>query len=318
MPVTWYEACWAKGAGWVFGIENTVAMRWEKSAGIRCCVSAAVEAVSTWPGSHSVRLSRFFPDYFLFEDRGGQRVLPGRVFMPQLAADVSVQRKFGPKEGTWQDCSGSRHLLNPDRRRFSSGPQKPSLHLPLWHDVDTMSDSSPWTTLSNFNVPHFFSGARLRRSKRYHLKPKMLPYFLFLTRLYFMHLGCIDRWKQSLSVRVTTVMISCVYSLLSEPLHEVNMNEEMGVPFFSIVYYLLCESNDNWMFVVEAISGSSHRMYSFQLPSHMSGTAKVEMLIVVFIFPSLFVVVTVHQNRKRFLSCGGEVLPLEKSWDCIE
>lgn len=107
-----------------------------------------------------------------FEDRRGQRVLSARVFMPQLAADVPVQRKFGPKEesccrSTCQDCSGGHVLLNPESRRCSSlGLQKPPLHLPLWHDLDTMSDSSLWTVLSNFNMPHFFSGARLRRSKR--------------------------------------------------------------------------------------------------------------------------------------------------------
>ncbi|MEQ2311307.1 hypothetical protein AMECASPLE_018493, partial [Ameca splendens] len=85
--------------------------------------------------------------------------------MPQLAADVPVQRKFGPKESTCQQCSGGHNLLYPSSRRFSSVPQKPPLHLPLWHDVDTMSDSSPWMVLSNFNMPHFFSGARLRRSQ---------------------------------------------------------------------------------------------------------------------------------------------------------
>lgn len=108
---------------------------------------------------------------FLFEDRGGQRVLSACVFMPHLAADVPVQRKFGPKEShcrsTCQDCSGGRILPNPESRRFSSqGLQNPHLHLPFWHDLDTMSDSSLWTVLSNFNMPHFFSGARLRRSKR--------------------------------------------------------------------------------------------------------------------------------------------------------
>ena len=108
---------------------------------------------------------------FLFEDRGGQRVLSAWVFMPQLAADVPVQRKFGPKESccrsTCQDCTGGYILLNPESHRSSSlGLQKPSLHLPLWHDLETMSDSSLWTVLSNFNMPHFFSGARLRRSKR--------------------------------------------------------------------------------------------------------------------------------------------------------
>ncbi|MED6270424.1 Microtubule-associated serine/threonine-protein kinase 4 [Characodon lateralis] len=85
--------------------------------------------------------------------------------MPQLAADVPVQRKFGPKESTCQQCTGGHNLLCPSSRRFSSVPQKPPLHLPLWHDVDTMSDSSPWMVLSNFNMPHFFSGARLRRSQ---------------------------------------------------------------------------------------------------------------------------------------------------------
>lgn len=116
----------------------------------------------------------------MFEDRGGQCVLPASVFMPQLAADVPVQRKFGPKESTSQDCSGGRNLLNSDSRRFSSsGLQKPPVHLPLWHDLDTMSDSSLWTVLSNFNMPHFFSGARLRRSKRYRLKQfEVVLYFL--------------------------------------------------------------------------------------------------------------------------------------------
>ncbi|KAK1884121.1 Microtubule-associated serine/threonine-protein kinase 4 [Dissostichus eleginoides] len=73
------------------------------------------------------------------------KVSSADVFMPQLAADVPVQRRFGPKE--------------------SGCHQKPPLNLPLWHDLDTMSDSSLWTVLSNFNIPSFFSGTRLRRSK---------------------------------------------------------------------------------------------------------------------------------------------------------
>ncbi|CAG5867586.1 unnamed protein product [Menidia menidia] len=96
---------------------------------------------------------------------GGRGVLHAGAFMPQLAADVSVQRKFGPKDSTYKDSSRGRNLLNPDGHRFSSGPQKPPLHLPLWYDREMMSDSSPWTSLSNFNIPNFFSGSRLRRSK---------------------------------------------------------------------------------------------------------------------------------------------------------
>lgn len=102
----------------------------------------------------------------------GRIVLPANVFMPQLPADVPVQRKFGPKENTCQDSSRGHNLSSSDSHRFCSpGLQKPPLHLPLWHDLDTMSDSSLWTVLSNFNMPHFFSGARLRRSQRYHPKP---------------------------------------------------------------------------------------------------------------------------------------------------
>lgn len=104
---------------------------------------------------------------FCLRTEEDKRVLPACVFMPQLPADVPVQRKFGPKESTCQDCSRGHHLLNSDSHRFcSSSLQKPPLHLPLWHDLDTMSDSSLWTVLSNFNMPHFFSGARLRRSQR--------------------------------------------------------------------------------------------------------------------------------------------------------
>lgn len=116
---------------------------------------------------------RILPDYFFFfcccvrTEEDAVSSLPV-CFMPQLAADVPAQRKFGAKDGACQDRSGGHNLLNPGGRRFSSGSQKPPLHLPLWHDVETMSDSSPWTVLSNFSMPHFFSGARLRRSKRYH------------------------------------------------------------------------------------------------------------------------------------------------------
>lgn len=56
MPVTWYDACWARRAGWVLGIQNTVAVKQEnkKSAGIRCHIPATVESVNTWPGSHTL------------------------------------------------------------------------------------------------------------------------------------------------------------------------------------------------------------------------------------------------------------------------
>lgn len=48
----------------------------KKSAGIRCHIPATVEAVNTWPGSHSLCASQDPPWItFLFEDRGGQRVL---------------------------------------------------------------------------------------------------------------------------------------------------------------------------------------------------------------------------------------------------
>lgn len=134
-------------------------------------IPATEEAGNSWPGSHTLCAFQSPPGItVLFEDRG-QRVLSVNVFMPQLAADVPVQKKFGPKESccrsTCQDCFGARLLLNLESRRFSSlALQKPPLHLPLWHDLDTMSESSLWTVLSNFNMPHFFSGSRLRRSKR--------------------------------------------------------------------------------------------------------------------------------------------------------
>lgn len=67
MPVTRYDACWAKRARWVLGIQNTVAVRQEnkKSAGIRCHIPATVEAVNTRPGSHTLCLSLSSRDYFL-------------------------------------------------------------------------------------------------------------------------------------------------------------------------------------------------------------------------------------------------------------
>ena len=162
----------SKGAGWVFGIWSTVAARKEnKSQLVLGVLSLQQWRLSTPDLDHTLSVSGSSLDYFLFEDRGGQGVLSADVFMPQLAADVPVQRRFGPKErgcrSTCQDSSGGHVFLNSESRRFSSsGHQKPPLHLPLWHDLDTMSDSSLWTVLSNFNMPSFFSGARLRRSKR--------------------------------------------------------------------------------------------------------------------------------------------------------
>ncbi|CAB1318678.1 unnamed protein product, partial [Coregonus sp. 'balchen'] len=104
------------------------------------------------------------------------------VCMPQLAADVPVQQsKFGAleEEGGCSSrgacrrdyCRGrvAPHPHVTDTRCVSS-PGLLSPHIPLpeggWHDFGTMSDSSLWTVLSNFTMPHFLSGARLRRSKR--------------------------------------------------------------------------------------------------------------------------------------------------------
>lgn len=146
--------------------------RKQKSAGVRCHIPAAAQTVNTWPGLNTPCA---FPDppwtAFLFEDSGGRPVLYANVFMPQLPADVPMQRKVGPQEGccrrTGQNCFGGHLLLNPESCRFfSPALQKSSSHLPVWHDLDTMSESSLWTLLSNFNMPHFLSGARLRRSQR--------------------------------------------------------------------------------------------------------------------------------------------------------
>lgn len=173
MPVTWYEACWAGEQGECLGYRTQ--SQWDgktESQLVLGVIFLPQWRLSTPDLDHTFCVPfRILPGLLLFEDRGGQRVLSASVFMPQLAADVTVQRKFGPKEScyrsTCQDCSGGRILLNPEIHRFcSQGLHKPPLHLPLWHDLDTMSDSSLWTVLSNFNMPHFLSGARLRRSKR--------------------------------------------------------------------------------------------------------------------------------------------------------
>jgi len=155
-----------------------------KSVGVGCrfpCNSGGCRRLTwishTHTHTHCVPFRTLLPGllFLLWGQRRSRRPLCRCVFMPQLAADVPVHRKFGPQEsccrGTCPDSSssssGGRFPLNPESRRFSSpGLRKPPLHLPLWHDSDTMSDSSPWTVLSNFNTPHFFSGARLRRSKR--------------------------------------------------------------------------------------------------------------------------------------------------------
>lgn len=108
--------------------------------------------------------------------------LPVCVCMPQLAADVPVQQsKFAAleEEGVCSsrgaclcDCCRGQVAPHPhftDTRRFSSpGLLRPHVPLPGggWHDFGTMSDSSLWTVLSNFTMPHFLSRARLRRSKR--------------------------------------------------------------------------------------------------------------------------------------------------------
>lgn len=124
----------------------------------------------TWI-THPVCLSGSSLDRFFIWGRWRTTCPLCQCFLPQLPADVPMQRKVGPQEGccrrTGQSCCGG-HLLNPESssRFFSPALQKSSSHLPLWHDLDTMSESSLWTLLSNFNMPHFLSGARLRRSQR--------------------------------------------------------------------------------------------------------------------------------------------------------
>ena len=108
--------------------------------------------------------------------------------MPQLAADVPGQIKFVPEQqgereaattaadragcfrSACRDCGGRLRSPVADARRFSSpGLLRPHLHLPLcggWQDLDVMAESSPWLAFSNFDMPRFLNGARLRRSKR--------------------------------------------------------------------------------------------------------------------------------------------------------
>lgn len=159
-----------RGAGRVFGIYNAVAVRPENKRPL------VLGVVSLQPPDHQhltwIKHPVCLPwTAVLFEDSRGRPVLYANVFMPQLPADVPMQRKVGPQEGCWrrtgQNCFGGHLLLNPESCRFfSPALQKSSSHLPLWHDLDTMSESGLWMLLSNFNMPHFLSGARLRRSQR--------------------------------------------------------------------------------------------------------------------------------------------------------
>lgn len=77
----------------------------------------------------------------------------------------------------------------------------------------------------------------------------------------------------------------CVYSRSAELFYETNVNKRLGVPFLPIVYYLLCELNGNWVFAVEAVSCSLHRMciFSSMPPPSINGW-KVEMLFFIFSF----------------------------------
>lgn len=163
-----------RGAGRGFGIQNAVAVRRENKSQLVLGVSSLQQhRLSTPDLDYTPRVPfRILPGLLFFIWGRWRTTCPlCQCFMPQLPADVPMQRKVGPQEGccrrTGHNCFGG-HLLNPDSssRFFSPALQKSSSHLPLWHDLDTMSESSLWTLLSNFNMPHFLSGARLRRSQR--------------------------------------------------------------------------------------------------------------------------------------------------------
>lgn len=70
--------------------------------------------------------------------------------------------------------------------------------------------------------------------------------------------------------------------------YEDTMNERLGVPCWSIVYYLLLVSNGNSVFVVEAVSCSLHRI-CIQKSTLLLRLKRIntERLCFVFFFPPL-------------------------------
>ena len=233
--------------------------------------------------------------------------------MPQLPADVPVQGKFGPKESccrsTCKDCFGRCFLLKSESLRFSSLVlQKSPLTLPLGHDLDTMSDSTLWTALSNFNVPHFLSGARLRRSKRYQSGGMSYLFFCFMgwwfagwrfagwrfagwliykvigkgfylswpKSLFFLQSGNLSLW--------TVIGGRDVFFVLTWGQVNSLVNKKLGVPILPIVYYLLCESSGNWMFAVELLFMLCYTGCALScMPSLLINCCKVETLMFFFV-----------------------------------
>lgn len=98
----------------------------------------------------------------------GHTVPLDSLCMLQRAADVrgrtSVVAERCAGRTSQDSCVGCLLLL--EARHFSSLSFPRQLRALWGRDFGTMSDSSLWTLLSNFPMPHFISGARLRRSKR--------------------------------------------------------------------------------------------------------------------------------------------------------
>lgn len=98
----------------------------------------------------------------------GHTVPLDSLCMLQRAADVygrtSVVTERQAGRTSQDSCVGCLFLV--EARHFSSLSFPRQLRALWGHDFGTMSDSSLWTLLSNFSMPHFISGARLRRSKR--------------------------------------------------------------------------------------------------------------------------------------------------------
>lgn len=150
-PVRWYGACLTEAVFgiWIRLIEAGRRGENHKSAVQTCRVLASDLLGWSPPGGLFWAPVGWIVTFF-----------PVRPCMSQLLADVPGTIECFPGSAGGEHAS-AHHLLAPGLLR--SLPSLPS----CWHDSQVMSDSSFWTVLSNFSMPHFLTGARLRRSKRY-------------------------------------------------------------------------------------------------------------------------------------------------------
>lgn len=234
MPVTWYDACWEKAAGWVWYRTQS---QWDgktKSQLVLGVISLQQWRLSTPDLDHTPRVPFIIP--------------PGLLLHLRTEEDRVSSLPLCLCRSWLQMCLCRRSL---DLRRAVVGA----------HVRTAQAAASSWTTKSVTCARQVFRS------------PLYISLF-GMTWKRCQSLVC-GRCCPTLTCHISSVEPVCAgpkgnlqsrlkfHSFLS-PVCQLRCfmrpirKKPLGVSFLPIVYYLLCESGGNWIFVIEAASCSWH------------------------------------------------------------